>query len=87
MSVEKINNNITFQNNMSLISKNETFKKTVLINSFTLQTFHRTSSITKYTSKVSIAFVIASPICVLSVCSNRGLEKNMGDLYYDYRGT
>jgi len=44
--------------------KNETFKKTALITPFRLQTFHRTSSITKYTSKAFIAFVVTSPGCV-----------------------
>ena len=56
------NNNL--QNKMGLISKNETFKKTALINPFRLHTFHRTSSITKYTSKGFIAFFVTSPISV-----------------------
>jgi len=60
--VEKNNNNL--QNKMGLISKNETLKKTVVINSFTLQTFHRAISITKYTSKAFIALVVTSPACV-----------------------
>ena len=59
---------------MGLISKNETFKKTTLINPFRLQTFHRTSSITKYTSKAFIAFVVTSPVSVW-VCVILGVLK------------
>ena len=57
----KIDNNL--QNKMGLMSKNETLKKTPLINSFIHQTFHRSSSITKYTSKAFIAFVVISAAC------------------------
>ena len=46
-----------------------------------LQTFHWTSSITKYTFKSFIAFVVTSPACV-RVCFILGDRKNTGDLYY-----
>jgi len=73
---------LKFAEQNGLDFQNETLKKTALMNFFRLQTYHRTSSITKYTSKASIAFVVTC----LSVCSNRGLEKTWAiSIMYHYR--